>query len=618
MKTPVVFVLLACFGMANPVTRAAGWTARAEQASPEEVVVTATRRPTAREKLPTSVSIIRREDIETLQVASLPQLLSGVAGVDVTTNGGYGKVTGVRVRGSETDHVLVLLDGVRIESATAGIAAFQYIPVSQIERIEIVRGPHSSIWGSEALGGVIHIFTRRGKGDTPLYVLDAGAGSYDTATVSAGISGAEESMNYSAAVSYFDSAGIDARQPTPGRFGVDQPDKDGYDNLSVHLRGGYAFGDGGELDAFMLHAEGDTEFDGSFTDKSEFVQQVVGGNLRLRPLDNWAMQLRLSQSQDKSDDFAADGAFRSRFNTQRRQLSWRHDVQLVAQHDVSFGVDYRNDEIDSNTAYTATSRDNLGLYGQYSGNYQGHQLIASVRRDDDQAFGSKITGSVGWRYRWQGGLRLYASYGTAYKTPTFNELFFPGCSNPGLQPETAASWEAGLAGGRQDGMIAWAVSAYRTTFEDLIVTTFNPVDFSCLLNNVGTASVSGIEAVLEANWQGWQVHLAAEYLEPEDEETGRRLPRRVKQQLTLDLKREFGALSLAGRVLAEGNRFDDTANSIRVGGFVTLDVLAEYRVNHRLSFSAKVANLLDKDYHTVATYNSFGRNFFVGLRYRSR
>ena len=182
-------------------------------AQQEEIIVTGTRAPIEAGRLPASVTVIDREDIEKLQAKSLPELLRGVAGIDVTISGGYGKTTGIRMRGTESHHVLVLIDGVRIGSATLGTAAFQHLQPALIERIEIVRGPRSSLWGSEAFGGVIHIFTRRGSGETPRYSLDAGGGSYDTFEVTGGVSGQYRDFDYSAAVSWFDSRGIDARRP---------------------------------------------------------------------------------------------------------------------------------------------------------------------------------------------------------------------------------------------------------------------------------------------------------------------------------------------------------------------------------------------------------------------
>lgn len=586
------------------------------QASPqEEIIVTGTRAPIEAGRLPAAVTVINRQEIEEMQVNSLPELLTGIAGVDVTVSGGYGKTTGIRMRGTESHHVLVLVDGVRIGSATLGTAAFQHLQPAMIERIEIVRGPRSSLWGSEALGGVIHLFTRRSSGEKPQFSLDARGGSYDTFEVTGGVSGEYRDFDYSAAVTWFDSRGIDARQPTPGFFGVDQPDKDGYDNISVQFSGGYDFSDSGRIDAFIMRAEGTTEYDGNFQDETEFLQQVVGGSLSFNPVESWHTSLRLSEARDETDNYNPSGDFASRFDTRRRQLSWQNDISLYDNHLLTLGVDFREDKVDSSTGYALTSRDNTGVFGQYGVNFHGHQLIASVRRDDDEVFGGKTTGGVGWSYAWQDSLRLYASYGTAYRTPTFNELFFPFFGNPHLKPETAESYEAGLEG--QHEGFGWSIRAYRIDAEDLIATVCDRF-FNCAPENVNEAQVTGVEGEIFVRWGDWNAALSAEYLDPENETSGKRLPRRARERLSFDLGRDIGRFTLGARLLAEGKRYDNVSNTIKVDGFATVDIRGEYRLNDRLTLRAKVANLLDEEYQTINTYNSFDRNFFLSLHYRSR
>ena len=606
MNKLFVLALFAGAIMYGPVIQAASY---------EEIIVSGTRSPIEADKLPAAVTVINRQDIEELQVNSLPELLRGIAGVDVTVSGGYGKTTGVRMRGTESHHVLVLIDGVRIGSATLGTAAFQHLPPALIERIEIVRGPRSSLWGSEALGGVIHIFTRKGSGETPRFSLDAGGGSFDTFEVTGGVSGKYQDFDYSAAVSWFDSRGIDSRRPTPGPFGVDQPDNDSYDNISMHFRGGYDFGDTGRIEAFILRAEGTTEYDGNFQDETDFLQQVLGGSLSFNPVEDWGTSLRLSESRDEMENFAPSGDFSSRFDTRRRQLSWQNDISLFDAQLLTFGVDYRDDKVGSSTEYARTGRDNIGVFGQYGVNFHGHQLIASVRRDDDQVFGSKTTGGVGWSYAWRDAFRLYASYGTAYKAPTFNELFFPFFGNPDLRPETAESWEAGLE--RQHERFGWSIRAYRTDAQDLITTVCDQF-FTCAPENVNEAQVTGVEGELFVQWEGWNAMLAMEYLDPENETTGKRLPRRVKKRLSFGLRRDIGRFTIGARLLAEGDRFDNAGNTIRVNGFTTIDLSGEYRFSDRLTLRAKLANLLDEEYRTANTYNSFDRNFFLSFHYRSR
>lgn len=188
-------------------------------------------------------------------------MLAGIAGVDVVSQGGWGKASSVFMRGTNSSHVLVLIDGIKADSATVGTAAFEHIPVSQIERIEIVRGPRSSLYGSEAIGGVIQIFTRKGREQSQVYAK-AGVGSYQSQELSIGASGLREGTDYNISATSFKTDGFNARQPTPGQFGVNEPDKDGYRNDSLSLRLGHRFGSDTRIEGHLLRAQGNTKYDG--------------------------------------------------------------------------------------------------------------------------------------------------------------------------------------------------------------------------------------------------------------------------------------------------------------------------------------------------------------------
>lgn len=577
----------------------------------EEVVVTGARFPVQAGRLPASVTVLDRADLEALQTRTLTEALGGVVGADMTAAGGYGALTGLSLRGTASDHVLTLVDGFRLGSATAGQTAFEHLPLSQVERIEIVRGPRAALWGADALGGVIHLFTRRGVGAEPRFRLDLGGGSYGTLDATAGVDGAYQDFDYSAAASYFDSRGIDARQPTPGPYGVDQPDRDGYNNISGRFRGGYQAGDAGRVEVFFLRAQGTSEYDGGFQDETDIVQQAAGGALSWRLPGNWRTQLRLGETRDETENFTPAGEFASRFDTRRRQLSWQNRVSWGADHALVFGVDHRRDKVVSSTQYARSAQNSTGLFAQYGLGVGGHHLLGAVRWDDDSAFGSKVTGGAGWSYVGIERMRWYVSYGAAYKTPSFNELFFPGFSNPDLGPEEAESWEIGLE--RQGNEVGWSVRAYHTRVRDLILST---AASDWIPYNIGKARITGIESEFTVGWRYWDLSLGIEYLDPKDRETGARLPRRSKRKMSFNLVRRLDRWSLGARLHAEGDRFDDAANQVEVAGFATVDLLGEYRINDQTTVRARLANLLDKDYQTVATYNSFDRNFFVSLHYQ--
>ena len=276
----------------------------------EPIVVTATRGARSTDETLAAVTVITRQDIECRQARSVEELLRGTPGLSISNNGGAGKATSVFLRGTESDHVLVLIDGVKIGSATLGSAAFQDLPVELIERIEIVRGPRSSLYGSEAIGGVIQILTRKG-GDGFKPFAAVGGGRYRSYNAAAGVSDGTARGWYSLSVEGVGTDGFNAcdGKPSPGGAGcfTVESDRDGYRRRAAALRGDYRFENGVAVDAQLLHAEGDNAFDGGFVSQSESVQQVFGGTLRYAPADIWQMTLAAGQSRDQSDNFK-DGA----------------------------------------------------------------------------------------------------------------------------------------------------------------------------------------------------------------------------------------------------------------------------------------------------------------------
>lgn len=583
-----------------------------------EIVITATRTPLDASQVAASTTVIRREDIEERQVSTLPELFRGVPGIDVAETGGPGKTTTLFLRGTESDHVLVLVNGVRVGSVSAGLTSFEVIPVEHIDRIEIVRGPRASQWGSEAIGGVIQIFTRSGEameaGNTH-YEAGAGAGSYNTYRGHASVAGDDGSSHYQASVAYLDTAGFDARQPIPGDFGFDQPDDDGYDNLSFHLRGGHRFNNELDIEAFILRAQGTSEFDGSFQDESDFVQQVLGVRSMWQVTNDWGLRFRVGENRDETENFAPDGSFASRFDSKRREASLINDFEPAPGQVFNIGLDYRDDRLDSNNEFTESSRDNTGVFAQYLGSFGIHDLALSARYDDNEAFGNETTGGLGWSTNLRAGIKLYASYGTAFKTPSFNELYFPGFGNPDLDPETAESMEVGIEG--RSGWGWWSLRAYRTDIDDLIATVFDPATGTAFPRNVDRARIDGIEAEVQTAIAGLDVSAALNLMDPEDRETGNQLPRRPERSLTVDVSRAFERLRLGGRLVAQDDRFDDVDNTVEVDSFVTVDLTADYELRRGLFLRGRIGNLFDEDYETVATFNSPGRHAFVSLLYRS-
>lgn len=583
----------------------------AQTVTQEPIVVTATRTARTADETLASVTVITREDIERTQAKSVAELLTGEAGIDTAINGGYGKTTSLYLRGTNADHVLTLIDGVKIGSATSGSASWQYLPVEQIERIEIVRGPRSSLYGSEAIGGVIQIFTRQPT-DKFQGRAEAGYGSYGTRDLSAGVSGANESTRYSLSAGNFNTGGIDAKTASAGNEG----DTDGFRNESLSARLSHRFASGAEIEAHALHAQGHVEYDGN-PNQAAFTQDATGLRLNFSPLDAWAVKLQAGNSRDYSDNFK-DGRFSSTFNTLRNVASWQNDVTLGKNQLLTAGVDYQDDRIGSTTGYARTERNNTGVFLQHQGRFGNHDVIAGLRQDNNEQFGAYDTGNLAWGYALSPALRARLSYGTAFKAPTFNQLYYPnGYGNPNLQPEESTSYEAGLHGRESWG--GWDVRAYQTNVNNLIATV------SSTYTNVNQARIKGVETELTAVLGGWNTRLSLSLMDPRDTIADKILARRTKRSLKFEADRAFGRLRFGADWLVQGHRYDDTANTARLGGFAVVNLRAQYDLAKGWFVRTRLENVFDKTYHTAAQlpplpfghYNSPGRSLFVSLGYRT-
>lgn len=571
----------------------------------DAVIVTATRTAQTVDDSLASVTVITRDEIEQLQAQSLQDLLRGVAGISVANNGGAGKATSIFMRGTESDHVLVLIDGVKMGSATSGSAAFQDIPLAQIERIEIVRGPRSSLYGAEAIGGVIQIFTRKGQGEIKP-TFSVGAGSYGTRTAQAGVSGGDKSRWFSSNLNLIDSDGFDARRAV-------EPDNDGYRNLSASLNGGLRSTTGVVLEFNALRGEGKTEYDGTpYGNESKSVQQILGSTLRLSPMQAWQMSLAAGQSRDQSDSLQ-DGAFYSRFNTRRDSATWQNDITIGNERLLTVGIDRIVDRVET-TAYDVNSRGNTALFTQYQGSVSVIDMQLSLRRDDNEQFDKHTTGGLALGTNLGKGLRGTLSYGTAFKAPSFNELYYPDYGTATLKPEESRSVEVGIAGKTSNGH--WAINAYETNVDNLIA--YDSSIFSA--NNLDAARIHGVEAICGVDMSGWAVNANLTLLDPENRANGinygKVLPRRAKTAYRLDADRTLGAYQVGASLRAEGHRYDDLANSKRLGGYATVDLRAGYDIAKAWQVQGSIENLIDKEYETAQFYNQPGRSAYVTLRYQ--
>lgn len=617
--------------LAVGVALALPFTASAQDATElDEVVVTGTRTDVAVRDSLAPVQVITREDIERVQSRSLVDLLKGRAGIGFTNQGGLGKLSTLNIRGTESDHVLVLVDGIRIGSATAGLASFQDLPVDQIERIEIVRGPRSSLYGSEAIGGVIQVFTRRDSQGLSRQ-LRIGGGSHNLREASGGFAYGGERGWIGANAAYQETDGINACRGSGTLFQgcfTDEPDDDGYRNVSLNVRAGYKLTDTLTLEGHALNADAFNEFDGSIYggNEADNVQQVLGSKLTWKPSANATLSAQVGRASDKSDNYFADAiagtrTFVSTFDTRRDTASLQGDFAFNEQHLLTAGADWQRDEVTSTVTFVdgqmapIERRDNTGVFVEYQGRFGAHQVQASVRNDDNDQFGSHVTGSVGWGLGFGSGFKLTVNAGTGFKAPTFNDLYYPWSGNPLLEPEHSKTLDIGLA--QYGDAWNWTFNVYETRIDDLIA-----LDSNWLPANTEEARIRGAELTGAVTLGGFDIAAQVSHTDPRNHTAGATydnlLARRARNTARVDVDRAFGDFRVGVTANGASHRYDNAANTVRLSGYGTLDLRLEYAITEEWSVQARASNVFDREYETIAWYNQPGREYGLSLRYSAR
>jgi vitamin B12 transporter len=592
----------------------------------DNVVVTATRTASTADAALAAVEVIDRKEIEHSSARSLPELLRGRAGIAIVNQGGLGKLSTLFLRGTESDHTLFLIDGIRIGSPPSGLASLQDLPLEQIERIEIVRGPRSSLYGADAIGGVIQVFTRRGATTTGVHGrARIGAGSHGLREASAGLDvrgvrggigvdlAHQSTDGINACIGFYNSLTHDGA----GCFIVPGThlDRDGYRNNSATVRADLAPSEAWQFDARAFRATGHNDYDGDYVDNSDIVQQVVGGSVRWMPSATTRLKLTVGRNTDDSDNHIG-GSFANRYDTSRDSANLQGDFTLATGHVLTTGFDWLRDRANVVDPYSPfnRSRGNRAVFAQYQGKFGAQDLQLSLRRDDNDQFGGHATGGIAWGMGFGDGWRLTASHATAFKAPSFNELYYPYFGNPLLRPESSRSSELGL--GRHGDGWQWQLDAYQTTVDDLIA--YDAV--LGLPNNIERARIRGIELTAGTRIGEWDVQGQIGTLDARNLSAGfnhgKRLARRPARSARLDLDRDVGAFGFGVSAIAEAARWDDVANTLRVGGYGTVDARVSWRLANDWTLQANLVNAFDRTYETSAYYPQPGREVALSLRWQ--
>jgi vitamin B12 transporter len=590
-----------------PLAAALATSALAQTQQLQAVVVTATRQPQALDDTISDVTVIDRAQLEAQGTRTLSEVLARVPGIQHSANGGPGEASSLFIRGAEARHTLLLIDGVPYGSATLGTPVWETLPLAQIERIEILRGPAAALYGSSALGGVVQIFTRQGApGFTPNAAVRLG--SEHTDEVTAGFAAGQGPWTYSLQGQHLHTDGFSATN-SKVPFGNFNPDDDGFRQASLSGRARFKLDEHWSLNTGLMLSDGLVHFDDGPGRDSRATQRAeqLSTSLEGRVREGWSSTLRVAGNTDTSH--AVEAAFLpSNFQTHTLQWLWQNDVTTPL-GTLLAGAESVRQSVDSSTAYAVTQRTIRSLLLGLSGQSGAHHWQANVRRDDNSQFGGATTGALGYGFDLSPAWRVTASRGSSFVAPSFNQLYFPGFGNPSLQPERGLSSEVGL---RWNGA---SQSAKLTAFDNRIRGFFDPANPMAVISR---AHIEGQSLAWEARWNSsTTLNAGLDLMRPRNESNHHHLPRRADRQLTLAANQRLGAFDGGASLLAVGERFDDSANTPakRMPGYATLDLLANYHWRPEWTLEARVNNVAGRVFETAFGYNQPGRQVFVGLRF---
>ena len=604
--------------MSRPVPRtlvtfaASLFVAHAAAQTAETVVVTASRTPQPIAERLADVTVIGEEEVLRSAAQSVPQLLQRQPGVEVTINGGPGSTSGVFIRGANAGQTLVLVDGLRVGSSSSGATSLEAIPLDQVERIEILRGPASSLYGADAIGGVIQVFTKRGREGFSGHA-SAGYGTHDTGNVNAGLRGGSGRVRYSLQAGATESDGFNA-VVNESSF-LYNPDRDGYSTRNVGGNVALDWAKDQTLELNGLRNRLDTQADGGpgFDDRTITTLEAYSLTSRNRFASPWLSTVTLGEGRDDSVSKSAFGE--APFETKQRQYSWQNDLTLPL-GTLSLVLERREEELATTNAFAVTSRDTDSIGGVYQVRQGPWSLQANLRRDDSSQYGEQTTGGIAAGFRVGPDWRFTAGYSTGFKAPSFNDLYFPDFSNPNLVPEESKNVEVGVYWARAMGAnrVEARMVAFRNRVENLIVFGCDE-SFNCRPDNVDKATLEGVTLGLDWSMGATRISGSVDLQRPENDATGNLLPRRARRHGTLQVLHDAGPVTIGAEWIAATERYEDAANAIRMSGYGIVNVTVDWRFARGWTAFVRGNNITDRDYRFSADYSTGGATVFAGVRW---
>ncbi len=592
-----------------------------------DTLISANRQVEARNDSSAANTVFTREDIDRLQPTSLTDLLQRVPGVQIAQTGGRSSLPGVYIRGTNSSQSLVLVDGQRIGSSSSGDSNLQFINIEQIERVEVLRGSRSAIYGSDAIGGVIQIFTRRGAQQGLQGRMHLGFGSNQTWQRSLGLSGGDQQTRFSLGASLDETAGINSTRTS---FPSDN-DHDAYRNQSLSLSLSHAFDDDLEAGLNLLDNRGRSQYDSPFgyfdmVTKNTYQQQPytdftvssISSFIDARLNDSWKSRLELGHAENRDAKRDKLTVERSTFNTYRDSLNWQNDLSLDERNSLILGADWHEDRLNTRAAYGEDSRWNRAAFIQHRFRGDSFSTELGLRHDRNQQFGSQNTWSGSLTLPLNSDNDLLLSYSEGFRAPTFTDLYYPDISNPQLKPEHSKSyelqWRSQLT---PDSRLE--TSLYRIDLKDAIIYNTS----ARRPENIGSARINGLETALKQEWFGWQTSAGIAIIDPRNRQSGEQLPRRAKRTLNLDLDRQFERLAFGASwqlvSSSRENRFGQ--KQAQLGGYGLFGLRSSWAVNQELKLDLKLDNVFDKSYSRALYshqssyygYREEGRTWMLGV-----
>ena len=592
MSMSLTVALLAALPMSTPEAEAL-----------DAVTVTASRRPQAAADVLAEVSVIDRAQIDASGAPDLLELLRRQPGVDLARTGGSGQQTSLFLRGGNSNHVLFLVDGVRVASANTGAAAFEHLPLDQVERIEIIRGPRASYFGSDAISGVIAITTRERSGASALLRV----GSHGRTAAAAAFGASSERGAFSVQLGGEEYDGFSAS--LPGAFGYD-PDDDGYSHRNLGLRGRYELGSQ-RLGFSALATRQDVEFDQGETAVD---QHALAATLEGPLASGWMHRLTLGGARDDLDT----PAYFARFLTRRQNLDWVHDVAVAGDQHLVFGANLQREHgrnLDTFAGPVSVFDESLSHQAGFVG-WQGvrgaFEYEGALRYDDHETFGGETTAQAALGWRFESG-RVYANWGQGFRAPNLNELYSPGYGglfggNPDLEPERSRALELGLD--LRLGATTLGINGYRNDIDELIAyqggETFQAI-------NVARARIDGVELSFEQRIDAWTLAANTTWQDARDADTGSDLLRRPARKANVDLDYALSeSLRLGAGVIYASSRQDFDGE---LPAYTVLDLRADWAIAAAWHLTARLGNAFDREYSLASGFATAGRELTLTLRW---